>query len=162
MNSTPLVRHPFFVAFAIQAVIAYEWLVGGWSKLAKGVFVSTMGTTLDRFQQGNPHEWYVDSLLGIAKNSPALFGQLVQWGELFSGIGLIVALLVYGTSSHSLPKKLARSLAITALLGGAFMNANFYFAAGWTSPSTSGLNMMMFWIQVTLLLFWVFINKKET
>jgi uncharacterized membrane protein YphA (DoxX/SURF4 family) len=138
-----------------QAVFAYEWISGGLGKIYEGQFVSTIGKTLSRFDNGNPHEWYAGSVLRIAKNSPEIFAQLVQWGELLAGIGVVVAILVYGLSTRSQWKNTARYVAILSLLGGAFMNANFYYAAGWTSPSTGGLNIVMFWIQVVLILFWV-------
>lgn len=155
MKLSSLIRHPYFVPFFIQAVLAYEWISGGLGKIYEGQFVSTIGKTLGRFENGNPHEWYAGSVLRIAKNSPEIFGQLVQWGELLAGIGLIVSILVYGFGRESQWKDMARYVAIPSLLGGAFMNANFYYAAGWTSASTGGLNMVMFWVQVVLILFWV-------
>ena len=127
----------------------------GLGKIYGGQFVSNIGKTFSRFENGNPHEWYVGSVLHLAKSFPELFGRLVQWGELLVGIGLVVALLTYGLSTQPQWKNPARYAAILSLLGGVFMNANFYYAAGWTSPSTEGLNMAMFWMQVVLILFWV-------
>lgn len=155
MKLSSLIRHPHFVAFSIQAALAYEWISGGLGKIYEGPFVSTIGKTLVRFENGNPHEWYAGSVLRTAKNFPETFGQLVQWGELLAGIGLVVAILVYGLSTQSQWKNMARYTAILSLLGGAFMNANFYYAAGWTSPSTGGLNMLMFLVQAVLILFWM-------
>ena len=154
MKLSSLVRHPYFVPFSLQALLAYEWISGGLGKTHEGQFVSTIGKTLSRFENGNPHEWYVGSVLRIAKNTPEIFAQLVQWGELLAGIGLVVAILVYGLSKQPQWKNTARYVAIPSLIGGAFMNANFYYAAGWTSASTGGLNMLMFWMQVVLILFW--------
>lgn len=155
MKLSPFIRHPYFIAFSVQTVLAYEWISGGLGKMYGGQFVSTIEKTLGRFENGNPYAWYVNSVLRIAKNSPEAFGQLVQWGELLAGIGVVVAILVYGLSTQSQWKNMARYAAIVSLLGGAFMNGNFYYAAGWTSPSTGGLNIVMFWIQVVLILFWV-------
>lgn len=155
MKPFSLIRHPFFVAFSLQAVLAYEWLSGGIEKIHGGQFVSNIGKTLSRFETGNPHEWYVGSILHTAKNAPELFGQLVQWGELLAGIGLVIALVMYGLGKQTTLKSAARILALLSLLGGAFMNANFYYAAGWTSPSTGGLNLLMFLLQTVLFFFWL-------
>ncbi len=161
MNLSRLLPHTLFVPFAIQAILAYEWLSGGWEKVRGGQFVLNIGKTLTRFETGNPHEWYVGSILGIAKTHPVIFGTLVQWGEVFTGIGLLVALVLYVLSKQQSSKNLARFIAVAALLGGAFMNLNFYFATGWTSPSTGGLNALMFWVQVVLLFTWVAVACKD-
>ncbi len=161
MKLSSLIRHPYFVTFSIQAVLAYEWISGGLGKIYEGQFVSNIGKTLGRFETGNPHEWYVGSVLRIAKNSPEAFGQLVQWGELLAGIGLVAAILVYGLSRQPQWRNIARYAAILSLLGGALMNVNFYYAAGWTSTSTGGLNMVMLWMQVVLLATWVSALRKD-
>lgn len=155
MKPSSLIRHPFFIAFSLQAILAYEWLSGGIEKIHGGQFVSNIGKTLSRFENGNPHGWYVGSILHAAKNASGLFGQLVQWGELLAGIGLGITLVVYGLGRQPTLKNTARVLAILSLLGGAFMNANFYYAAGWTSPSTGGLNLLMFLLQIVLIVFWM-------
>jgi hypothetical protein len=136
-------------------ILAYEWLSGGWEKVHGGQFVLNIGKTLSRFENGNPHAWYVGSVLRIAKNHPVSFGMLVQWGELLVGIGLVTALILYVFGAWPWSKTSAGLIAVSALLGGVFMNLNFYFAAGWTSPSTSGLNVFMFWVQGALILFWM-------
>ena len=136
MNLFRLLSHAFFVPFALQIILAYQWLSAGWEKIHGGQFVVNIGKSLSRFENGNPHEWYVGSLLEIAKEYPDTFGMLVQWGELLTGIGLLGALALYTFSKQQSSKNVARFIGMAALLGGAFMNLNFYFAAGWTSPST--------------------------
>ena len=139
----------------IQCIIAYEWISGGWSKLASRSFAQSMEKTLFHFEQGNPHGWYIRSILSFAKQHAELFGQLVQWGEILTGIGLLVGLLLYVFSKNPSVREGVALISILALLGGLLMNLNFYVAAGWTSPSTSGLNVLMFWTEGALLLFWV-------
>lgn len=155
MNISRLLSHPLFAPFTVQFILAYEWLSGGWEKVRGGQFVQNIGKTFGRFENGNPHEWYVGSMLGIAKSHPVTFGMLVQWGEVLAGIGLVAGLALYIFSTQQSSKNIARFIAVAALLGGAFMNANFYYAAGWTSPSTGGLNMLMFWVQIVLIIFWI-------
>jgi thiosulfate dehydrogenase [quinone] large subunit len=161
MNVSRLVSHPFFVLFSLQTILAYEWLSGGWEKIYGGQFVSNIGKTLARFETGNPHDWYVSSLLSSAKSYPTAFGLLVQWGELLAGIGLLAALVLYVFSKQRSSKCFARYVTVAALLGGMFMNLNFYFAAGWTSPSTGGLNALLFWVQAVLLAAWIVMPRKE-
>ncbi len=161
MNASRLVSHPSFVLFSLQIILAYEWLSGGWGKIYGGQFVPNIGKSLARFETGNPHEWYVSSLLSSAKNYPTVFGLLVQWGELLAGIGLLAALALYVFSKRRSSKCFARYVTVAALLGGMFMNLNFYFAAGWTSSSTGGLNALLFWVQAVLLVAWIVIPQKE-
>lgn len=140
--------------WGIQLFLAYEWAVSGWGKITGGTFVSGMEASLARFSAANPYTWYVDSMLSIAKASPSAFGMAVQWGELLAGIGLIASILLYEFSSSEAVKQLARGTAFAALIGGIFMNLNFFFAAGWTSPSTKGLNVLMTGVQIMLILAW--------
>lgn len=147
-------RSPFFVPCLIQLVIAYEWIAGGWGKVIGGTFSAGMTKTLVAFGSKNPHAWYVNSVLEAAKKSPELFGQLVQWGELLAGIGLVVSVILYLFVKARVWQGFAKVAAIGALIGGAFMSLNFYLAAGWTSPSTGGLNLMMLLVQVVLIMGW--------
>lgn len=161
MNSPRFSSHPLFVAFALQVVLGYEWLSAGWEKIYQGQFVPNIGKTFLRFGEGNPHEWYTTTLLQIAKNQPTVFGMFVQWGELLAGVGLLIAVALYGLGKHSSSKNLARYIALVSLLGGAFMNLNFYFAAGWSSSSTGGLNVLMLWIQIILFIAWLTFPKNQ-
>ena len=164
MNPSRLLSHPLFTPFAIQLILAYEWLSAGWEKVYGGQLVPTIEKTLGRFENGNPHGWYVGSMLEITKSHPVAFSMLVQWGELLAGIGLAAALVLYGFSKQPFSKEIARFIAIAALLGGMCMNSNFYFAAGWTSPSTGGLNALMFWIEIVLFVTWMALlrNQRKT
>lgn len=161
MTLSRILRHPLFAPLTIQIILAYEWFFGGIEKFRAGTFVLGMTKTLTRFESGNPHKWYVDSWLLFAKNNPELFGQLVQWGELLMGIGLVVGVLFCVFGKTPIFKRWARILSLASLIGGGFMNVNFYFAAGWTSASTGGLNVLLFWIEMTLLLFW-FVSSRTS
>lgn len=155
MKLSELYRSPFFTLLAVQFVIAYEWLGGGFGKLQGGVFVKGIAKSFAAFEKANPHTWYVNTILNGAKQNAVVFAQLVQWGELLVGIGLVVSILLFVFGKSSTFKRSAAMLAVASLIGGAFMNANFYYAAGWTSASTGGLNMVMFWIEIILLIAWV-------
>lgn len=155
------ISYTFFAPFTIQIILAYEWFLAGWEKIHGGQFAPNIGKTLDHFENGNPHEWYITFVLAIAKSHPVAFGLLVQWGELFVGIGLVATIALFTLSQHRYAKPIARFLAVTALSGGALMNLNFYLAAGWTSPSTAALNVLMFWVQVVLLVVWAAVICRD-
>jgi uncharacterized membrane protein YphA (DoxX/SURF4 family) len=165
MNDSSIFHNPRTAPLLIQLVIALEWLEGGFEKLRSGTFVSTLPKILERFSQGNPHAWYVDSFLKAAIEHPTLFGQLVQWGEAFTGIGLIIGVLLALFKTSITYERRSAWVSGVALLGGVWLNAHFYFAAGWTSPSTGGLNLLMFGIELILLFSWgefAYRTKKKT
>lgn len=139
----------------IQAVIAYEWLSSGWGKVWGPEFVNGMAKTLERFASQNPFAWYKDFLATYVAPNAIAFGQVIEWSEIFVGLVLFVAA---GCLLYPKCEKWGRAvslLTIVVLLGGMLMNANYYFAAGWTSPSTHGVNLVMFWVQAGLLYVWV-------
>ncbi len=156
MNLRRVFSHPLFVPSATQLILAYVWFVSGWEKVYKGTFVGGMGTVLERFEKGNPSEWYVDSILRVAKQSPVLFGAFVQWGEVLVGVGLAVSMLLLLPKKRRWTKVFARIIATSALVGAAVLNMSFYFAAGWLNASTKTLNMLMFFVQSILLMYWLF------
>lgn len=160
MKLKQLATYPAIVAIAIQLLLAYEWVHGGLGKISGGQFVTGINNSLARFADGNPHAWYVDSVLQTAQHSSQLFGQLVQWGELFAGAGLLMSVILFYLIKNTRIKALVRCTAIAALLGGVTMNLNFYFAAGWSSASTAGLNVLMFWMQIILIYHWLTASKK--
>lgn len=79
----------------------------------------------------NPNLWYVDFLKGIVIPNAGLFSSLVIYGEILIGIALILGLFT----------------GIVALVG-AFMNANYFFAASHTSASTLSVNALFIVVQL--------------
>lgn len=136
---------------AIMAVIAYEWLTAGIEKLSNGEFASGLPKTLASFASGTPYRWYAGFLTGFATENHALFAVAVSWGELAVGIALILAALALVVVRPARAKRWVATLAVAALVGGAFLNASFYLAAAWTSVSTRGLNVLMFWSELLLI-----------
>ncbi|MEI7740903.1 MAG: hypothetical protein WCJ29_00180 [bacterium] len=138
-----------FALLLVQIVFGYEWLVSGVSKILNPAFIAGMSKSLGAFALNNPNGWYRDFLVSFAIGYADIFGYMVAWGELFVGLGLIFAAGFLMFESHENHRSLL-ALSVVTLLFGAFMSANFYFAAGWMSPSTHSLNMIMFWIQLVL------------
>lgn len=137
---------------AIQVTIAYEWFTAGWGKLSSSEFVDGIGKTLGFFASQNPFPWYKDFLMGFASRNATLFAYAVEWSQIAIGLVLAVSIvwMVYGKN-----RKAPIIASVLALLGGLFMNLNFYLAAGWTGPGSSGINVVMFWTQAVLVYVWL-------
>lgn len=120
------------------------WFRSGLGKFTSGNFVENLPKTLERFSSQNPHSWYKDLLGPIGSNSQ-LWGNLVMYGELVGSLVLLTGVAM-GLLKNT-PRPLV-ALMILSLLGLSFMNLNFYLASGWTSPSSEGLNLLMFFIQI--------------
>lgn len=130
------------------------WLRSSLGKLADGKFVEGLGTTLVKFAANNPYPWYKDFLNSVAIPNSYLFALLTMWGEFLTGLSLTLGalLLIFGKSN-----KLILIGLKSGLLGGMGLNLFFWLAAGWTSPSTDGLNLLMF---VTQLIGFITLSKK--
>ena len=140
---------------AIQFVIAYEWWQAGFEKIVGGTFVTTIGGALTKFGSSNPFPWFKDSVLTYASNNATVFAYAVEWGELLVGLGLAVAVIGYVCAKSRSLHRLMLVLMVAALSGGVIMNLAFYFAAGWTSPGTHSVNLIMFWVQAVLMYVWL-------
>jgi len=139
----------------IQALFAYEWLSAGYEKVIGPEFVAGLQGTLVKFASGNPFPWYKAYLTGFASEHATALGDLVQWGEVAVGFGLAVGLVWFLNAKDDAQARGSLWLMSAALIGGMLMSLNFYLAAGWTSPSTHGLNLLMFWVQACLAFSWL-------
>ncbi|OGI63565.1 hypothetical protein A2818_01935 [Candidatus Nomurabacteria bacterium RIFCSPHIGHO2_01_FULL_40_12] len=147
---------PLVGLVAVQMVLAYEWGSAGWGKMSSSKFVNGIAETFGYFASQNPYLWYKNFLLGFTTSNATLFAYLVEWAQVIIAITLVIAGLAYLYSEKIAIKKIALKLSALALVGGMLMNANFYFAAGWTSPSTSGINLIMFFVQAILVYIWLY------
>ncbi|MBI3984064.1 hypothetical protein HY346_02080 [Candidatus Microgenomates bacterium] len=129
----------------IQAVLAYEWLKSAWGKFMAPDFMNGIDKTLSTFASKTPQRWYGD-FLGSA--DATVFGNVTRFSELLVGLGLVFG-TVYIWKRLTGPRIFKLVLPV-ALLGGALLNLNFYWAAGWSSPSTAGINLVMGSVQAIL------------
>ena len=143
-----------FALAGMQAILGYEWIKGGWEKLSNADFIPGMAKTLMAFAKQNPFSAYGAWLEQIAASSATTFGYLVAWGESLVGVGLVASLCLSECSDSPRAKTLARFAGVSSLLVGAFLNANFYLATSHLSPASSGLNALMFWMQLLLAYWW--------
>lgn len=120
------------------------WLRSSFGKISGGKFVDALGSTLTKFASENPYSWYKDFLLNIGIPNSRILGFLIMWGELLTGLAMTfsaVCLLIKPGN------KLAELSLFLGLIGGILLSFNFYFAAGWTSPSTETVNLLILAIE---------------
>jgi len=142
----------------VQWVLAFEWLHSGWGKWSDPAFITNIGKTLTAFAAKNPSPWYTNFLNNTALPHAETFGNAIRTGELSVGIVLALMGLLLLAKKRLAPAGVW--IMIIALFAAALMNLNFYLAAGWTSPSTSGINVVMGLIHIVLALYYV-CNRKE-
>lgn len=132
----------------IQWAVALEWLMSGWGKFADDKFMLGFSKTVGAFAAKTPYNFYASFLKDTVAANPDFYANLVRTGELLIGVAL-VAFGAYYLTQKQLPN-LYRGLLVAALLCGALLNLNFYLAAGWSSPSTAGINVLMGLVQLIL------------
>lgn len=146
----------YLLAFvALQLSLAFEWAGAGASKLANPEFASGLAQTFGTFAAKNPYPWYADYLTGTATAYATTLANAIQWSQVAIAVVLAAAAVKLLYVKDPVLRRMAAAASIVALVGGMIMNANFYLAAGWMSPSTHGLNLVMFWAQAALAYAWL-------
>lgn len=137
--------------YLIFAVIGYIFLKSGFEKIIGGKFVGGLGAILTKFAKDNPYPPVKAFLENIAIPNSTVFGLLTQWGEFLTGINLLVLSLWMVLS----PKSGSRysKLMVLGFGTGLFLNTTFWLSAGYTSPSTDSLNLVMGAVNLIGLLF---------
>jgi thiosulfate dehydrogenase [quinone] large subunit len=164
-----LSRDARWVAAALQAVIAWEWLVSGVNKVLAGNFPQGLADTLNDGIHGNPNGWYVSILQHIVLPHSVAFGYMIETAEIFIGIALFigVVVLVGPVRRRDMPQyRLAVgevAAAMVATLLCAFLCVNFHFFMGngvfpWFNPANAfdeGITLDTLMPPVAVLLFLV-------
>lgn len=143
-----LSRDARWAVAAIQAVIAWEWLVSGANKLLAGNFPQGLADTLDEGIHDNPNGWYVSIIQHVVLPHSVAFGYMIEAAELFIGIALFigVVVLVGPVRRRDMPQyRLAVGEVIAAMLAAllcAFLCVNFHFFMGdgvfpWFDPANA-------------------------
>lgn len=137
--------------YLIFMVAGFIFLRSGYGKVTEGKFVTGLAATLEKFAAKNPYPFFRDFLNNIAIPNSELFGVLTMWGEVLTGLSLFfISAYILFTGRGS---KLLYLLLSLGLLGGMFLNVIFYLASAWTSPSTEGLNLVLFLTEAIGLVF---------
>ena len=129
----------------VLLVVGFLWIRSSLEKIEGGKFVSTLGGTLGKFASNNPYPWFKNLLQTTAIPNSQMFGMMVMVGELVVAITITVSVLMMLAGKRS---GLVHSILLLGLLGGLLLNGTFWLAAGWMSPSTDGLNLLMFSIEL--------------
>ncbi len=145
----------------VQVLLAHQWLMAGLEKISDPNFTSGMGVTISYFASKNPFVWYTTFLRGFVAENAATFGYLVEWSQVVVAVTLFISAIMIVYTKQSILLRTFFGATIVVLLAGAFMNANFYLAAGWTSPGTHGINVLMFWSQLLLVYMWLMSLQKR-
>lgn len=122
-------------------VNGFLWLRSSLGKFPPEKFINNLGGTLQKFASNNPYSWYKEFLQNVAIPNSQTFGFLTFWGEFLVAISLVLGALYLLLNPKGI--KLVRPILISGLLGSMFLNLIFWLAAGWTSPSTDSLNLLM-------------------
>ena len=130
----------------IILAVGLIWARSSYGKLSGGNFVSSLATVLIKNSQSNPYPFYKQFLTTVAIPNSVVFGNLTMWGEFLVAVSLVggsLYLLLFKDANE----KLARICLISGLIGGIFLNINFWFAFSWTSAASDSLNLLMILIQ---------------
>lgn len=136
-----------FKAFVtILLFVGIIFLRSSLEKISQGQFVNSLGKILTGVAQKNPYPFYKNFLYSVAIPNSQLFGQLTMWGEFLSGVAITLGSLhlLFSIRKHHL----AYLILVAGLIGGLFLNINFYLGFGYTSPSSDSLNLLMIFIEL--------------
>lgn len=145
--------------YLIFAVIGYVFLKSGFEKISAGKFVGSLSATLGKFAKDNPYPPFKAFLENVAIPNSTVFGLLTQWGEFLAGVNLLVLSLwmIFNPKSGSRYSKLM----VLGFGTGLILNVTFWLAAGYTSPSTGSLNLVMGAVNLIGLVFVLKGSKPE-
>ena len=127
-------------------LIGLVWLKSSLEKLTGGQFINSLGKILTTTAQKNPHPWFKAFLLNMAIPNSQVFAALTMYGEFLTALSITFSCLYIIFSKSK--KQIAYYLLIVGLVGGMFLNLNFWLGFGYTSPSTDTLNMLMFLVEL--------------
>ena len=121
---------------SIQLIAAYEFVVSAFDKLVSGRFPAGLAATLMSGMSDNPNQWYMHFIHTVIVPHAAVWGYLIEYGELAVGIGLLLGALRWLTWPTEAPRRRQRlaatftTLTIVAALVGAVMTFNFHLWMG--------------------------------
>ncbi|MEI8337665.1 MAG: TQO small subunit DoxD [bacterium] len=126
----------------VRLYVGYEWAMAGWEKVISPAWVGTnAGGAITGFLNNaltksiglhpDVHGWYAVFLQNVILSNPALWSNIIAWGELAVGIALIVG-----------------AFSGVAAFFGLFMNLNYLLAG------TVSTNPILFTLSIGLILAW--------
>ena len=121
---------------AVQALLGYEWLMSGLTKIVRGGFPGGLADELREKSEGAA-SWYTSFLDSAVIPNARFFGVLIIVGELVVGVALLAAALLWAFRWDRLGyggRIGVLAATLTAALGGILMNLNFHLANGSAHP----------------------------
>jgi len=124
----------------IRLFLAYEWLNSGTGKIQSilsdpsAYFGGLSKVFAAVWAKTNPYPFMADFLTNAAAPNASVFVTAIAITEVLVGLSLLLGILTrFGA------------------FGGIVMNVIFYLAAGHTSPSTAGINLIMIGAQLAMM-----------
>jgi hypothetical protein len=152
----------------VQIIVGFEFFWSVITKLVRGGFVTGLGADLQERVKAAP-AWYASFANSVVVPHANTFGSLIIAGELFIGITMIAAAIVWlirwDRLSLAARSTLATLIAVAAA-GALLLNLNFHIANGATNPWQIGasafdeavdINMVLTLIDATILVVMVVI-----
>jgi len=124
----------------IRLFLAYEWVNSGTGKIqsilaSPDPYFGALSNAFGAWAKSNPYPFMTDFLTNtLVPNTPA-FITMVAICEVLVGLSLLLGLLTR-----------------IGAVGGITLNAILYLAAGHTSPSTAGINLVMIGAQLGMMI----------
>ena len=152
----------------VQIIVGFEFFWSVVAKLVRGGFASGLGADLQDRVKAAP-AWYASFANSAIVPHASAFAYLIIAGELFIGIVMIVAGIVWLARWDSLSVSARSTLAVLIALaaaGALLLNLNFHIANGATNPWQIGasafdeavdINMLLTLIDATILVVMVLI-----
>lgn len=137
--------------FYIILVIGFIFLRSGYGKVVGGKFIGGLGKTLGYFASENPYPPVQSFLNNVAIPNVTLFGNLTMFGEVYVGISIFIS-VIYLLIKRTLTPVLFLVL-VSGLMTAIILNLTFLLSAGWTSPSTESVNLVMLAVGVISLVY---------
>src|SRR5262245_13606210 len=121
---------------SVLVLTGYEWLISGLDKLFSAEYRGGLAGELSDAIDGNPNHWYVRFLANDVIPHTRTYAAVVEWSEMLVALGLFLgaATWIAGDRLSRRWRQLYHLAACGALIGSAFMTANYYFMAGHRFP----------------------------
>jgi len=147
MNDTKTAISIFYKPFLlIYLSIGFVWARSFYEKLMSGKFVDTIGFALVKFASKNPYPFYKAYLEKVVIPNAKAYGYVTLWGEFLTATAILGGVLYFFIKPGE--NKLIEIILLAGLVGGIFLNGNFWFASGWMSPAGDNLNILMFVLEL--------------
>lgn len=124
---------------AVQAIVAYQWLLAGLNKLLNASYATHLPLVLQQNVQNNPYGWYVGLMRSMVLPHSFQYASALAWSETAVGAVLLLSALVWALHPRARLTGLLARLGCLALAVAAILNLNDYLLAGnslpWIDPT---------------------------